>query len=89
MDVKTKAELAWKAILAVLLMDKDAGVTDIHMHLLLTPKPHIIAVQFILLGSGRATEELEPDGDFGAETTKSLRKLHEIAHMKIQSENQQ
>jgi hypothetical protein len=80
MDKKRKASLAWQALTAILALKKEANVEDINEHLEKTPEPHVMAVQFILLGSGCATEELEPDGVYGAQSFASIQCLYMEAH---------
>ena len=73
MNEKEKALLAWHALTAILTLKNDV---EWGMHLKsLTPTPHVIAAQFILLGSGCATAELQPDGDFGRQSLLSLENL--------------
>ena len=78
MDKKTKATLAWEAILAILVMKKDIPDTNrlMRSHMQHVPKPHLTAVQFIMIGSGLATPELIPDGDWGEQSDKSLNDLY-------------
>lgn len=77
---KEKALLAWQAITAILALKKETNVADVDRHLINTPKPHVIAVQFILLGSGYATAELDVDGDYGKQSCDSLMALDTAAH---------
>ena len=79
MDKKTKATLAWEAILAILAIKKgaDYGCELLDRQIALyVPKPHVTAVQFIMIGSGVATNELIPDGEWGKQSFKSLSNLY-------------
>ena len=78
MDKKQKATLAWEAILAILVMKKDVphALNAVKSHMLFVPKPHVTAVQFILIGSGLATPELVPDGEWGMQSSQSVQDLY-------------
>ena len=80
MTQKEKAVLAWQALTAILTLKKEVSVSQVDEHLKMTPKPHVIAVQFILIGSGCATEELILDGDYGIQSRASIVILHKEAH---------
>ena len=79
MNEKEKAAAAWHALTAILALKKEVGVVDVTTHLMLTPKPHIAAAQFILRGSGCATEELVPDGVYGEQSYLSIAALYNAA----------
>lgn len=81
MTDKEKVLLAWQALTAILSYRKDVLVSDVYAHLLQTPKPHVVAVQLILKGSGFATFGLVADGDCGDETHRSLEQLHHGANI--------
>lgn len=80
MDNKEKALLAWQVVTAVLALKKEASLEVVNGHLENTPKPHVLAIQFILLGSGFADEGLVADGDYGDYSLQSLGNLYIIAH---------
>jgi hypothetical protein len=76
MNKKEKAAAAWHALTAILALKKEVGLQDVDNHLKATSKPHVMAAQFILIGSGCATAKLIPDGDYGDESHASLKYLH-------------
>ena len=73
-----KASFAWLALTNILTLRRDANAKTVIEHLDKTYKSYILAVQFILLGSGFATEKLVADGDFGQETMKSLETIYDF-----------
>ena len=79
MENKEKAKVVWQVVTAVLTLKEEAHALDVDGHLKKAPKPHVMAVQFILLGSGFATKELIADGDYGNQSIASIVKLFNTA----------
>ena len=73
-----RASFAWLALTNILTLKKDVGLVQVNLHLDSTPRPYIIAVQLILLGSGFATQKLVADGILGQETMKSLKTIFDF-----------
>jgi len=81
--VKTKKEEAleaWEAILAGLVMTKEADFQDVEERMPKVPKPHVQLIQLAIKGAGYATTDLNPDGDWGDQSFASLGNLHTAAH---------
>ena len=71
---------AWHALTAVLALKKETKLADVSAHLRNTPKPHVMAVQFIIMGAGYGTVKLSADGDWGNESELSIAALYTAAH---------
>lgn len=67
------------AITAILVLKKEVRFEAVHNHLRGVPKPHVMAVQFIMIGSGWASEQLDADGDHGMQSLESLHNLYAAA----------
>jgi len=52
--------LVWDALTAILVTDRNSDKGTVAAHLINAPKAHVMAAQFILLGSGFATEDCRP-----------------------------
>jgi hypothetical protein len=80
MDPKARSVLVWDALTAILVTDRNSDKGTVAAHLIQAPKPHMMAAQFILLGSGFATEDLSPTGTYDGPTNASLHKLWEVRY---------
>lgn len=80
MSNKEKVRAAYGSILGVLGLKQGLAVEVINLHMQNAAKLHVIAVQFIIAGSGCGTHEFSPgDGDWGNESRKSLQNLYDAA----------
>jgi hypothetical protein len=72
--------LVWDALTAILVTDRNSDKGTVAAHLINAPKAHVMAAQFILLGSGFATEDLSPTGTYDGPTNASLYKLWAVRY---------
>ncbi len=72
---------AWGSVIFTLGLPKDAGFTEMQNWIRsgCVTQGQIQVIQFVLLGSGCAIEGLDPDGNYGDYTNRSLERLFRVA----------